>query len=110
MSTIVINGITYKFPDSIIEHNSNLDPEDFYNKLTLEKIFSGYDEFDRLEAKGFNYLSEEYCECWQLYADLHGIESLDDERLLISSVGESMYAIFTDYKNEEHTICILEKV
>lgn len=110
MSTIVINGKAYKIPASIINHNANLDPEDFYNKLQFKKAFTGYDEFDRLEAKGLNYLSEEYCDCWQLYADFHGIESLDDDRLLISSVGESMYAIFADYKCEEFEMHILEEV
>jgi hypothetical protein len=102
MDTIVINGEKYKMPTSVVEHN--LGCSDFYGVLNIAEVLTGREDFDRIESENGDWFESE---CFEAYGNHYGVNGDDAP---INEVGSAMYAWFTDYKGEDFSLHLLEKV
>lgn len=102
METIVIDEVTYKIPDSITETNKFA--KDVYGEMRLVEVLTGREDFDRIDNEGGDWFESQ---CFDVYGEHYGVNGDDVE---ISKVSESMFAWFSDYKGEDHMLCLLEKI
>ena len=102
METIVINNTTYKIPASVVEHNSASCPT--YGVLFLSKVFTGNEDFDRIEKDGGDWMNES--DCFSAYGEAMGVNGDD---ALIRDVGSSMFAWFKNRKGDEFEMHMLVK-
>ena len=92
METIIINNQHYKMPESIVEINNNA--VDFYGVMNLSEVFTGLDDFDRIENEGGDWFDSQ---CFEAYGEHYGVNGDEVE---INKVADSMFAWFSDYKGE----------
>lgn len=104
MSTIVINGVTYKFPASVLERNAK-DETGIYNTLFLQDTFTGREDFDEIDKNGGDWVNES--ECFAVYGNHYGVNG-DDVQITI--ISDAMYARFVNYDEDEYEIHLLEPV
>lgn len=104
MNTLVINGVTYKEPESVLKHNAK-DEDGTYNTLFLKYTFIGREDWEEIDNRGGDWMNES--ECFAVYGNHYGVNgdeaSLDD-------VGSAMYALYMNYDEDEYEIHLLEPV
>lgn len=103
MSTIVINGTTYKLPASVVAQNEEAYNGEIYKQLFLQEIITGLEDFDRIDNEGGDWLESQ---CFAAYAEHHKIDEGDAD---ISEVRESLFGWFSDYDKENFALYLLEK-
>ena len=101
MKTLVINNNTYKLPEWVVENNAKA--EDFYGVLSVQEIFTGREDFDRIDSENGDWFESQ---CFEAYGNHFGVNGDDAP---INVVGETMYAWITDYDREDWTMIVLEK-
>lgn len=104
MSTIVINGVTYKLPESILDRNGQ-DETGTYSTMFLKETFTGREDWEEIENRGGDWMNDS--ECFVAFGNHYGING-DDAN--INDVGDAMYALFINYDEDEWETHLLEPV